>query len=378
MDGFALRIQTRTPDFLVDVALDAGNELISLLGRSGSGKTVVLRSVAGVYTPQHGLIELGDRIVFSSVQGVDIPPSERRVGWVPHVTTLFPNLSVADNVAFALKKQDTTSPETGRRRVREVLDMMQLIPQWDRLPAKLTTEQLQRVAFARALVIDPDILLLDDPFADLDISARRQARHEFQSLRAGINVPAILSTTDLEEAYEVSSRIALIDRGRILQYDPPRTLVMRPANRDVADLVLSVNIGRGLVVEAVEGGVMVQTRLGRLRAAGVYPLGIDVDMVIRPEHIQVLTPGGNEEYSDNILVGRMIEAERHDDFFELTFVPDTGGDPLRITMSDLAYREPTVDPSQQSRVRLPPQAIHLMASLPDTNATPTLGSDFEE
>lgn len=378
MDGFALRIQTRTPDFLVDVALDAGNELISLLGRSGSGKTVVLRSVAGVYTPQHGLIELGDRIVFSSVQGVDIPPSERRVGWVPHVTTLFPNLSVADNVAFALKKQDTTSPETGRRRVTEVLDMMQLTAQWGRLPAQLTTEQLQRVAFARALVIDPDILLLDDPFADLDISARRQARHEFQSLREGINVPAILSTTDLEEAYEVSSRIALIDRGRILQYDPPRTLVMRPANRDVADLVLSVNIGRGLVVEAVEGGVMVQTRLGRLRAAGVYPLGIDVDMVIRPEHIRVLTSGDAEEYADNILTGRMIEAVRHDDFLELTFVPDIGGDPLRITMSDLAYRGPAVDPTQQCRVRLPPPAIHLMALLPDTNAPKTLGSDFEE
>ncbi len=131
-----------------------------------------------------------------------------------------------------------------------------------------------------------------------------------------------------------------------------------------------------MVVEAVEGGVMVQTRLGRLRAAGVYPLGVDVEMVIRPEHIQLLAPGEAEDHADNILVGRLVEAVRHDDFFELTFIPDISGDPLRITMSDLAYREPVVDPTRESRVRFPPQAIHLMALLPDTDAQTALGNDI--
>lgn len=373
MEGFALRVQTRTPDFLIDVSLDAGNELIALLGRSGSGKTVILRSIAGVYTPQHGLIEIGDRIVFSSVQGIDLPPSERRVGWVPHVTTLFPNLSVADNVAFALQKQEALPPEVGRERVDEVLDLLQLARYHRKLPGDLSTELQQRVAFARALVIDPDILLLDDPFADLDMTARRQARREFQALRDGVSVPAILATTDLEEAYEISNRIALIDRGRILQFDQPRTLVMRPASREVAELTLSVNIGRGLVVEAVEGGVLVQTQLGRLRAAGVYPLGLDVEMVIRPEHIQLLSPD-DDEYDDNIITGRVVEALRHDDFYELSFVPDISGEPLRISMSDLAYRELTIDPSREYRVRFPPQAVHLMALLPGNDPQPSLGS----
>lgn len=366
MDGFALRIQTRTPNFLVDVSLDAGNELVTLLGRSDSGKTVVLRSIAGVYTPQYGLIEIGDRVVFSSIQDIDVPPSERRVGWVPHVSTLFPNLTVAGNVAFALEKYDTVSEEMGRQRVIEVLDMMGLSAFHQRHPADLSGEQLQRLALARALVIDPDIILLDDPFASLDMQARRQARRELQSLRAAVNVPAILATTDLEEAYEISSRVALIDRGRILQFDPPRTLVMRPANREVAELTLSVNIGHGLVVAAIEGGVMVQTRLGRFRASGIYPLGIDVDMVIRPEHIQILGQN-DEEYGDNVFEGHLVEAIRDGDFYDLKFVPDMSDEPIHISMTDLAYQQLSVNPGDQCRVRFPPQAIHLMTMGPGEN-----------
>ena len=364
MDGFAIRLQTRTPDFLIDVSLDAGNELIGLLGRRGSGKTVILRSVAGVYAPQHGVIEIGDRIVFSSVQDVDIAPSDRRVGWVPNASSLFPNLSVADNVAFALEKQDSMSPDLRRLRVHEVLDMLQLSAQHSMLPSALTTEQLQRACFARALVIDPDILLLDNPFEDLDVQTRRKVRHDFMSLREAVGVPALFATVDLEEAYEMSSRIALIDQGRILQFDPPRSIVMRPVSRQVADLTLSVNIGRGLVVEAVEGGVLVQTRLGRLRAAGIYPLGMDVDTVIRPEHIQILVPQ-DDEYNDNILSGTLVDAHRNGDLYDLRFAPDTGGEPLQISLSDLAFRELGLQPSQACRVRFPPQALHLMALLPD-------------
>ena len=373
MDGFAIRLQTRTPDFLIDVALDAGNELITLLGRRGSGKTVVLRAVAGVYTPQFGVIELGDRVVFSSVQGIDITPSDRRVGWVPNSGALFPNLSVMDNVAFALQKSDTMSEEHRRMRVLEVLDMLQLGQHRDRLPSELASEQIQRVCFARALVIDPDILLLDNPFHELDMTTRRKVRQEFRSLRDAVQVPALFATVDLEEAYEISHRIALIDAGNILQVDPPRKLLMRPVSRQVADLTLSVNIGRGLVVEAVEGGVMVQTRLGRLRAAGMYSLGLDVDTVIRPEHIQILGPR-DEEYADNVLSGVLVDVNRNGDLYDLRVLPDTGGDPLHISMSDLAFRELGLSPPQECRMYFPPQAIHLMALLPDDEPPPALAT----
>lgn len=364
MDGFAFRLQTRTPDFLIDVALDSGNELITLLGRRGSGKTVVLRSIAGVYTPQFGVIELGDRMVFSSIQGVDVPPNERRVGWVPNSNALFPNQPVVENVAFALQKHESMSQEQRRRRVLEVLDMLQLSSVQARTPAELPPEVLQRVCFARALAIDPDILLLDNPFQELDMSVRRKVRQEFQSLREAVKVPALFATVDLEEAYEISNRIALIERGTILQVDPPRTLLMRPVSRQVADLTLSVNIGRGLVVEAVEGGVMVQTRLGRLKAAGIYSLGIDVDTIIRPEHIQVFPPD-DTEYDDNLLRGTIVDASRNGDLYDLRIEPETGVEPLHVSMSDLAFRGLGLEPGAACLMRFPPQAIHLMALLAD-------------
>jgi ABC-type Fe3+/spermidine/putrescine transport system ATPase subunit len=364
LDGFAFRLQTRTPDFLIDVSLDAGNELISLLGRRGSGKTVVLRSIAGVYTPQFGVIELGDRMVFSSIQGVDVPPSDRRVGWVPNANALFPNLTISENVAFALQKHESMSQEHRQQRVMEVLDMLELSGWHARSPAELPPEVVQRVCFARALAIDPDILLLDNPFQELEMSVRRKVRQEFRSLREAVKVPALFATVDLEEAYEISNRIALIEAGTILQVDSPRTLLMRPVSRQVADLTLSVNIGRGLIVEAVEGGVMVQTRLGRLKAAGIYSLGIDVDTVIRPEHIQVF-PTGYTEYDDNLLHGTVKDVSRNGDLFDLRIVPETGGDPLHVSMSDLAFRGLGIGPEDQCILRFPPQAIHLMALLAD-------------
>lgn len=369
MDGFAIRLQTRTPDYLIDISIDAGNEMIVLLGRQGAGKSVILRAIAGVYTPQFGVIELGDRTVFSTINEIDVSPSDRRVGWIPRANALFTNQSVRENVAFALQKHDEIHPEQATRRVEEVLDMLQLRVHASRVPAELPAEMVQRVCFARALAIDPDILLLDHQFDDLDVMTRRKVRRDFRSLREAVGVPALMATTDLEEAYELAGRIALVDRGRLLQFDTPRTLLMRPVNREVAALTLSVNIGRGVVIEAVDGGVSVQSRLGRLRAAVVQPLGIDVELVIRPEHIQI--PGPREELpSENVLHGTLIDVARHGDLFDIRFAPDIGGDPLHISMSDLAFRELGLEPSQPCNVYLPPQAIHLMALLPDEEPRP--------
>jgi ABC-type Fe3+/spermidine/putrescine transport system ATPase subunit len=374
VDGFAIQLQTRTPDYLIDISLDAGIELIALLGRRGSGKTVILRAIAGVYEPQFGIIELGDRMVFSTVQNINIPPSDRRVGWIPNASALFPAQSVYDNVAFALQKQDSMPEPALRQRVLEVLEMLRLGSLQNQLPSTLSDEELQRVCFARALVIDPDILLLDNPFDGLDVATRRKVRQKFMSLREAVAVPALIATDDLEEAYEMASRIALIERGRILQYDRPRTIVMRPVSRQVAQLTLSVNIGQGMVVEAVEGGVMVQTRLGRLRAAGIYSLGLEVDTVIRPEHIQVLRPD-DDEYSDNVLPGTLLDARRNGELYDLRFAPDTGGEPIQISVSDLAFRELRIQPPQPCRVHFPPQALHLMALLPDNESPSGLETD---
>lgn len=369
MDGFAIRLQTRTPDYLIDISIDAGNEMIVLLGRQGAGKSVILRAIAGVYTPQFGVIELGDRTVFSTINEIEVPPSDRRVGWVPRANALFSNQSVRENVAFALQKHDEIQPEQAARRVEEVLDMLQLRAHASRVPAELPAELVQRVCFARALAIDPDILLLDHQFDDLDVTTRRKVRRDFRSLREAVGVPALMATIDLEEAYELAGRIALIEKGRLLQFDTPRTLLMRPVNREVAALTLSVNIGRGVVIEAVDGGVSVQSRLGRLRAAVVQPLGIDVELVIRPEHIQI--PGPREELpNENVLQGTLIDVVRQGDLFDIRFAPDIGGDPLHISMSDLAFRELGLQPSQPCSVYLPPQAIHLMALLPDDEPRP--------
>jgi ABC-type sulfate/molybdate transport systems ATPase subunit len=360
-------IETRLKEFMLSLSFEMDDELLALVGRAGSGKTAVLRAIAGVYVPDNGSIAIRDEPVFSTGLDISVPPAERFVGYVPQAHQLLPHLTVAENVGFSLNRRRDQTPDQQRnakRRIDELLELLQLSPIADVLPVDLSDLEKQRAALGRALALDPEILLLDDPFATLDTGSRRQARSELSELRRLIHVPVLLATTELEEAYEIADRIALIDRGSLLQIAPPRQLLMRPASRRVAEIVRSVNVIPGTIIATPGDAIEVSTPLGILRVNDLSGIHGEVDVVVRPEHVRPLER--SETASDvevtNVLHGIITGDVRHGSIHALTFKPDDAYHDveLQIFVSDLAYQQLGLAADQHRSVELPPRALHLM------------------
>ncbi len=246
---------------LDDVGLEIEpGDFFAFLGPSGSGKTTLLRLIAGCGRPSSGRILIGGRDVTS------LPPWSRNVGMVFQSYALWPHMSVARNVAFGLERRKFSRAEIARK-VRAALDLVGLGPLADRRPAQLSGGQQQRVALARTLVIEPDVLLLDEPLSNLDAKLRVEMRAELKQLQGKLGITAVYVTHDQEEANTTADRMAVIDSGRIQQIGRPVDLYDRPANRFVATFLGTVNLidgriesGRffadgadGLVLEGIDG-----------------------------------------------------------------------------------------------------------------------------
>jgi ABC-type sulfate/molybdate transport systems ATPase subunit len=218
----------------LDVDLGGGDAPVALIGPNGSGKTTLLRTLAGAHRPQAGRIRLGERIVFDSETGVDLPPEERHVGYVLQGYGLFPHLSVLENVAFGLRARvKGGSPAEGRASASEVLARVGCAHLVERSPAGLSGGEQQRVALARALAVAPEILLLDEPLAALDARARKQIRSylvEHLSARSG---PALVVSHDPRDVAELGATVHVLEGGRVVQSGTPDALAARPATEFV-------------------------------------------------------------------------------------------------------------------------------------------------
>ncbi len=230
---------------LDEVSLRVGDgELVALLGPSGGGKTSLLRIIAGLEEPDRGSVH------FHGEDATRRDARERRVGFVFQHYALFRRMSVFENVAFGLrvKPRDERPPEAEiRRRVGELLRLVQLDWLGDRLPSELSGGQRQRVALARALAVEPKVLLLDEPFGSLDARVRQELRRWLRRLHDEIRLTSLFVTHDQEEALEVADRVVLLDRGRVVQDGTPADLFERPAGPFVLDFLGSVNIFHGRV-----------------------------------------------------------------------------------------------------------------------------------
>ncbi|CAM5186011.1 Putative spermidine/putrescine transport system ATP-binding protein OS=Bosea thiooxidans OX=53254 GN=SAMN05660750_02131 PE=3 SV=1 [Bosea thiooxidans] len=238
--GKAVSIQSLGKSYGSTRALDgvslniAAGEFCTLLGASGSGKTTLLKTIAGFETYETGQI---------LVDGVDVGPmpvSKRNIGMVFQNYALFPHMSVRRNVAFGLEMRRLAAKEI-ENRVDEVLALVDLTAYAERLPRQLSGGQQQRVALARALVIRPDILLMDEPLGALDKNLRQSIQLELKRLHAAVGATVVYVTHDQEEALFLSDRIALMDKGRIVQASTPRGLYEKPANRFVASFLGECN-----------------------------------------------------------------------------------------------------------------------------------------
>jgi len=249
-------------------------QFLTLLGPSGCGKTTTLRLIAGFDAPDEGAIRIGGRIVAD--KRTFVPPEERRVGMVFQEYALFPHLSVADNVAFGLKGRH----DVKQARVKAMLELVGLPHLSERMPQALSGGQQQRVALARALAPQPEILLLDEPFSNLDAALRLQVRAEVRSILRETGTTAIFVTHDQEEALSLSDKIAVMLNGTIAQFETPQQIYTHPISKAVAQFVGEANF-----VPAHASGTRASSALGDVTLLNSM-LGA-VELLVRPEMIHI-------------------------------------------------------------------------------------------
>jgi iron(III) transport system ATP-binding protein len=284
LNGVVQRYGRHTVVDGVDFRLASG-QIACLLGPSGCGKTTLLRCIAGFEEIAAGEIRVRGEVV--SVAGRRLPPEKRRIGMVFQDYALFPHLTVEQNVAFGL---DRKLPDEAHLRVRQLLATVGLHGQGDKFPHELSGGQQQRVALARALAPRPELILLDEPFSNLDVGLRERLSLEVREILKREGSTAVMVTHDQHEAFAMADEIGIMYEGRIQQWDVPYNLYHRPANRFVADF-----IGQGVLLPGiVAGGTNVQMELGKLVSDAPVECsetctdchdGCDVDVLLRPDDV---------------------------------------------------------------------------------------------
>lgn len=217
-------------------------ELVSLLGPSGCGKTTTLRMIAGFMTPTEGTIELDGEVISSPESS--LPPEKRRMSMIFQSYAIWPNMTVVENIGYGLKIRKVSADET-RRRVNEILEVVQLGALRDRYPAELSGGQQQRVALARSIVVKPSVLLLDEPLSNLDANLREEMRFEIRRLHDEFKMTMVYVTHDQAEAMVTSDRIAVMNKGHVEQIDVPYALYSNPKTKFVAGFIGRTNFLKG-------------------------------------------------------------------------------------------------------------------------------------
>ncbi|WP_075998094.1 putative 2-aminoethylphosphonate ABC transporter ATP-binding protein [Salaquimonas pukyongi] len=333
---------------LQDVALDIlPGEFVCFLGPSGCGKTTLLRAIAGLDPQTRGTIRQG---------GVDIsslPPSKRDFGIVFQSYALFPNLTVRKNIAFGLENTGRPKAEI-EMRVSELLELVGLPEQGEKYPAQLSGGQQQRIALARAIAIDPGLLLLDEPLSALDAKVRVYLRHEIKELQRKLGVTTIMVTHDQEEALSMADRIVVMNHGVIEQIGTPTEIYRQPASLFVADFIGETN----KVPSTFRGG---SVKLGDVSiTTGTAGIAEDtaVTVAIRPEDI--LPHSANETLSEtaNMLPVRITDMEFLGSYWRTHLHSDAlGGVPLVANFSMNAVRRLALKPGTAMAVELPAERV---------------------
>jgi putative spermidine/putrescine transport system ATP-binding protein len=271
-------------------------EFVSLLGPSGCGKTTLLRLIAGLLQPDSGSIYVGGRDL------TNVPVHRRNISVVFQNYALFPHLTVAENVAFGLEAKGTSTLQI-RQAVQNVLALVRMESFADRRVNLLSGGQQQRIAVARAIVVKPSLLLLDEPFSALDRKLRETMQIELRNLLRTLNITSIFVTHDQEEALVMSDRVAVMRQGQIEQIDTPKMLYDRPASLYVLDFVGRSTQLSGVVLDHHDGIVAVSTKWGTVSAPGHFIRGASVVVGLRPEAMQISGPP-----QDNVLRLRVADS----------------------------------------------------------------------
>jgi putative spermidine/putrescine transport system ATP-binding protein len=301
---------------------------VSLLGPSGSGKTTTLNLIAGFLNPDAGDIQLDERSI------ADVPPHKRNIGMVFQSYSLFPHMTVAENVGFPLRMRTRLRREDARRRIDEMLALVQLGHLGSRYPRQLSGGQQQRVAMARALVSHPRLLLMDEPLGALDKKLREQMQVEIKRIHRSVGTTVIYVTHDQTEALTMSDLVVVMHQARVAQVGTPRVLYEAPANLFVADFLGDSNLLAAKMASTSGDEVAVEIANGQIiRAAGgtcKVAVGERVVVLIRPEDMSV---DASKERTDgqDVLAGILRDISYHGDTFKLDVA--VGADMLKVKVA---------------------------------------------
>jgi iron(III) transport system ATP-binding protein len=281
----------------VSFAVEPG-ELFTLLGPSGCGKSTTLRSIAGLEQPDSGVVSVGGNVLFAAgaaaAKKVNVPANKRGLGMVFQSYAIWPHMTVFENVAFPLRVR-SRKQRPGKReiteRVERVLETMELLQYADRHATKLSGGQQQRLALARAIVVEPSLLLLDEPLSNLDAKLRESLRFELKRLQRELGITSIYVTHDQIEALSLSSSIAVMRAGEVVQLGKPRDIYENPQNKFVAEFIGTSNFIDGTVKARNGDRYVVETLDGRLTLDAVLdvPPGTEIVVSIRPEAVMLTT-----------------------------------------------------------------------------------------
>jgi iron(III) transport system ATP-binding protein len=330
-------------------------ELFTLLGPSGCGKSTTLMSIAGFQTPNEGRIAVGGEPIFDASSRLNLAAERRNLGIVFQSYAVWPHMTVFDNLAFPLKVRKLNRKDIGTR-VREVLELVDLGPMEKRYPHQLSGGQQQRVALGRALVYSPSVLLLDEPFSNLDAKLRERARTWVKDLQHSLGLTTIFVTHDQDEALSMSDRVCVMNFGVVQQIGTPEEVYRKPANRFVAEFVGQVNLIAGIVagyensiaiVDAGESARALQVRVDQ----APQPRS-SVTVAVRPEALIVEPASAATHNGSNTLSARVTSVAFLGDHYQYEL--DAGG--LALTAQS-AHQVGTED----VKVHIPPDACAVVA-----------------
>jgi molybdate transport system ATP-binding protein len=311
-----VRVKRSLPGFKLDVSFSVNQEILAILGPSGSGKTMTLQCIAGLIRPDEGYIKLNNEVLLDSASGFSLSTQKRKVGFVFQNYALFPHLTVNQNVAYGIRF--LTAKEI-KDRVSELLEKMNIQRLGDRYPRQLSAGQQQRVAVARAIAPEPDVLLLDEPFSALDSLVKERLQLELQALQRFYRGNMLFVTHDLSEGYKLSSKIAVFESGHIVQNDLKEKVITFPSNHTVARLVGFKNLMEGSITKIEKSSVLITVPElgGSIKASVPQNMNLSpnqrITIGIRPEYIQLRNEAGENTFL--CTVDRIVEGVTATNFY---------------------------------------------------------------
>jgi molybdate transport system ATP-binding protein len=351
------------PGFDTSVELSAEQELMVLFGPSGAGKSLILKMVSGIIRPDAGIVSVDGETVFDSSSGIDAAIRKRKIGYLFQDYALFPHMTVRDNIAYGVPRTDKARAEG---RVKELIEVMRLTGLENRYPHEISGGQKQRTALARTLAAGPRILLLDEPFSALDFQVREKLRADLANIHRLFPVTTVLVTHDLEEAFMLGSRIAVINNGRFEQVGSREDVFYRPATRNVARFLGVRNIFDGRVLNIRGEEVEIDTPgLGTIKTHAPKRLGLSVGgqvtFCIRPEEILVIRPEkGPGKVADNVVEGDILSTTGKGSTHILYLGSGATGVVLKIELPNFVLRKLGLKEGKRIKVALKKENIWII------------------